>query len=178
MENSVQHGEDLLAARRHGCLDTIRVSTRRHSPCLLRAAWKEGWFMRKLDNKKSSCRIVLSSQQFRIPNKHGELRATRRSPPCSSASPPCRTEKTSVQHHAAPVERASTAGNSGWFRGTVKVVPFGDSLVIVGGSKAEIPLEKTITLSSLIAPKLVRSLYIFAHFKLEVCFPTDHSIVN
>ncbi|CAI9767251.1 unnamed protein product [Fraxinus pennsylvanica] len=51
---------------------------------------------------------------------------------------------------------ASTAGNSGWFRGTVKAVPSGDSLVIVGGSKAEIPPEKTITLSSLIAPKLAR----------------------
>ncbi|CAA3011936.1 staphylococcal nuclease domain-containing 1-like [Olea europaea subsp. europaea] len=51
---------------------------------------------------------------------------------------------------------ASTAGNSGWFRGIVKAVPSGDSLVIVGGSKAEIPPEKTITLSSLIAPKLAR----------------------
>ncbi|XP_022872818.1 ribonuclease TUDOR 2-like [Olea europaea var. sylvestris] len=51
---------------------------------------------------------------------------------------------------------ASTAGNSGWFRGIVKAVPSGDSLVIVGGSEAEIPPEKTITLSSLIAPKLAR----------------------
>lgn len=37
----------------------------------------------------------------------------------------------------------------------MKAVPSGDSLVIVGSSKADIPPEKTITLSSLIAPKLV-----------------------
>ncbi|KAI8008633.1 hypothetical protein LOK49_LG07G02059 [Camellia lanceoleosa] len=34
--------------------------------------------------------------------------------------------------------------------GKVKVVPFGDSLLIMGSAKAEIPLEKTITLSSLL----------------------------
>lgn len=51
---------------------------------------------------------------------------------------------------------ASTAGATGWLRGKVKAVPSGDSLVIVGSSKAEIPPEKTITLSSLIAPKLAR----------------------
>ncbi|KAL3655116.1 Translin-1 [Castilleja foliolosa] len=49
---------------------------------------------------------------------------------------------------------ASTAGATGWLRGTVKAVPSGDSLVIMGNSKAEIPPEKTITLSSLMAPKL------------------------
>ncbi|KAL3835431.1 hypothetical protein ACJIZ3_010167 [Penstemon smallii] len=47
---------------------------------------------------------------------------------------------------------ASTA--AGWLRGVVKGVPSGDSLVIMGNSKAEIPPEKTITLSSLMAPKL------------------------
>ncbi|CAL5353234.1 unnamed protein product [Camellia sinensis] len=35
-------------------------------------------------------------------------------------------------------------------RGQVKVVPSGDSFVIMGSTKAEIPLEKTITLSSLL----------------------------
>ncbi|CAA0811227.1 TUDOR-SN protein 1 [Striga hermonthica] len=49
---------------------------------------------------------------------------------------------------------ASTAGATGWLRGIVKGVPSGDSLVIMGNSKAEIPPEKTITLSSLMAPKL------------------------
>ncbi|RRT66319.1 hypothetical protein B296_00037893 [Ensete ventricosum] len=50
---------------------------------------------------------------------------------------------------------ASTAGATGWLRGKVKAVPSGDSLVIMGSTKAEIPPEKTITLSSLIAPRLV-----------------------
>ncbi|GER54141.1 staphylococcal nuclease domain-containing protein, partial [Striga asiatica] len=52
------------------------------------------------------------------------------------------------------VVMASTAGATGWLRGIVKGVPSGDSLVIMGNSKAEIPPEKTITLSSLMAPKL------------------------
>ncbi len=51
---------------------------------------------------------------------------------------------------------ASTAGSTGWLRGKVKAVPSGDSLVIMGSTKAEIPPEKTITLSSLIAPRLAR----------------------
>ncbi|KAL6996806.1 Translin-1 [Sarracenia purpurea var. burkii] len=51
---------------------------------------------------------------------------------------------------------ASTAGATGWLRGRVKAVPSGDSLVIMGSSKAEIPPEKTITLSSLVAPRLAR----------------------
>ncbi|XAR50415.1 Micrococcal nuclease [Bertholletia excelsa] len=51
---------------------------------------------------------------------------------------------------------ASTAGATGWLRGKVKAVPSGDSLVIMGSTKAEIPPEKTITLSSLIAPRLAR----------------------
>ncbi|XP_073036782.1 ribonuclease TUDOR 1-like [Primulina eburnea] len=41
-----------------------------------------------------------------------------------------------------------------WYRGRVKAVPSGDSLVIMGNSKAEIPPERSITLSSLMAPKL------------------------
>ncbi|URE46438.1 Staphylococcal nuclease domain-containing protein [Musa troglodytarum] len=51
---------------------------------------------------------------------------------------------------------ASTAGATGWLRGKVKAVPSGDSLVIMGSTKAEIPPEKTVTLSSLIAPRLAR----------------------
>ncbi|XP_059644882.1 ribonuclease TUDOR 1-like [Cornus florida] len=51
---------------------------------------------------------------------------------------------------------ASKAGATGWLRGRVKAVPSGDSLVIMGSTKAEIPPEKTITLSSLIAPRLAR----------------------
>ncbi|KAL0425189.1 UNVERIFIED_CONTAM: Ribonuclease TUDOR 1 [Sesamum radiatum] len=49
---------------------------------------------------------------------------------------------------------ASTAGATGWLRGIVKAVPSGDCLVIMGNTKAEIPPEKTVTLSSLMAPKL------------------------
>ncbi|XP_052182373.1 ribonuclease TUDOR 1-like [Diospyros lotus] len=51
---------------------------------------------------------------------------------------------------------ASTAGATGWLRGRVKAVPSGDSMVIMGSTKADIPPEKTITLSSLIAPRLAR----------------------
>ncbi|CAA6659682.1 unnamed protein product [Spirodela intermedia] len=51
---------------------------------------------------------------------------------------------------------ASTAGATGWLRGKVKSVSSGDCLVIMGSSKSEIPPEKTITLSSLIAPRLAR----------------------
>ncbi|RWW27292.1 hypothetical protein BHE74_00026577 [Ensete ventricosum] len=50
---------------------------------------------------------------------------------------------------------ASAAGATGWLRGKVKAVPSGDCLVIMGSTKADIPPEKTITLSSLIAPRLV-----------------------
>ncbi|KAG6383090.1 hypothetical protein SASPL_157160 [Salvia splendens] len=49
---------------------------------------------------------------------------------------------------------ASAPGATGWLRGTVKAVSSGDCLVIMGNTKAEIPPEKTITLSSLMAPKL------------------------
>ncbi|KAG9150885.1 hypothetical protein Leryth_003009 [Lithospermum erythrorhizon] len=51
---------------------------------------------------------------------------------------------------------ASTAGATGWLRGRVKAVTSGDCLVIMGNTKAEIPPEKTITLSSLVAPRLAR----------------------
>lgn len=47
---------------------------------------------------------------------------------------------------------------SGWLRGVVKEVPSGDTVVIAAGAKpGAIPAEKRITLSSVIAPKLVRS---------------------
>ncbi|KAF9671798.1 hypothetical protein SADUNF_Sadunf12G0086100 [Salix dunnii] len=53
---------------------------------------------------------------------------------------------------------ATTAGATGWYRGRVKLVPSGDSLVImaVTSNKSGPPPEKTITLSSLIAPRLAR----------------------
>ncbi|KAH7296655.1 hypothetical protein KP509_26G032900 [Ceratopteris richardii] len=43
-----------------------------------------------------------------------------------------------------------------WLKGTVKAVPSGDSLVIMGNVASGPPPEKTITLSSLIAPRLAR----------------------
>jgi len=46
---------------------------------------------------------------------------------------------------------------SGWINGKVKAVPSGYTLVIMGRAKAEtLPPEKSITLSSIIAPRLVR----------------------
>ncbi|KAH9328340.1 hypothetical protein KI387_000448 [Taxus chinensis] len=51
---------------------------------------------------------------------------------------------------------ASAAPASGWLRGKVKAVPSGDSLLIMGSAKTELPPEKTITLASIIAPKLAR----------------------
>ncbi len=45
---------------------------------------------------------------------------------------------------------------TGWLRGTVKEVVSGDTLVIAGTTKPGVVApEKRITLSSLIAPKLV-----------------------
>ena len=46
---------------------------------------------------------------------------------------------------------------TGWLKGTVKAVPSGDSLLIMGSVKGGPPPEKTITLAGLIAPKLVRT---------------------
>ncbi|KAL2643329.1 hypothetical protein R1flu_010916 [Riccia fluitans] len=43
-----------------------------------------------------------------------------------------------------------------WLKGTVKAVPSGDSLLIMGNTKSGPPPEKTITLASIIAPKLAR----------------------
>ncbi|KAG6481964.1 ribonuclease TUDOR 2-like [Zingiber officinale] len=51
---------------------------------------------------------------------------------------------------------ATATATAGWLRGKVKAVPSGDSLVIMGNTKAAIPPEKTITLSSLITPRLAR----------------------
>jgi staphylococcal nuclease domain-containing protein 1 len=51
---------------------------------------------------------------------------------------------------------ASNTGASGWLRGKVKAVTSGDCLLIMGSTKAEIPPEKSITLSYLMAPRLVR----------------------
>ncbi|GLT83908.1 hypothetical protein SLE2022_021720 [Rubroshorea leprosula] len=53
---------------------------------------------------------------------------------------------------------SSTAVATGWLRGRVKAVPSGDSLVIMAMSnnRPGPPPEKTVTLSSLIAPRLAR----------------------
>jgi hypothetical protein len=43
-----------------------------------------------------------------------------------------------------------------WLRGVVKEVPSGDTVVVAAGAKpGQVPAEKRITLSSLVAPKLV-----------------------
>ena len=44
---------------------------------------------------------------------------------------------------------------AGWLRGVVKECPSADTLVIMGAVKSGIPPEKRLTLSSVIAPKLV-----------------------
>eukprot|EP00252_Welwitschia_mirabilis_P024927 TRINITY_DN7610_c0_g1_i1.p1 TRINITY_DN7610_c0_g1~~TRINITY_DN7610_c0_g1_i1.p1 ORF type:complete len:993 (+),score=268.32 TRINITY_DN7610_c0_g1_i1:311-3289(+) len=51
---------------------------------------------------------------------------------------------------------AAASSMTGWYKGRVKAVPSGDCLLIMANSKAELPLEKTITLSYIIAPKLAR----------------------
>lgn len=55
----------------------------------------------------------------------------------------------------AVLNMASTTSALVWFRGKVKAVPSGDSLLIMASIKTELPPEKTITLAHLIAPKLV-----------------------
>ncbi|KAM2075632.1 hypothetical protein ACFX1T_038489 [Malus domestica] len=53
---------------------------------------------------------------------------------------------------------ASSTASTGWYRGRVKAVPSGDSLVVMAltANKTGPPPERTITLSSLMAPKLAR----------------------
>ncbi|KAL9229368.1 hypothetical protein vseg_004842 [Gypsophila vaccaria] len=52
---------------------------------------------------------------------------------------------------------AATATQGRWLRGRVKAVPSGDTLVIMGVTKADtIPPEKMVTLASVIAPRLAR----------------------
>ncbi|KAG7951287.1 hypothetical protein I3843_12G000300 [Carya illinoinensis] len=53
---------------------------------------------------------------------------------------------------------SSTAGVAGWYKGKVKAVPSGDCLVIMAmtANRPGPPPEKTLTLSSLIAPRLAR----------------------
>ncbi|XP_071731814.1 ribonuclease TUDOR 2-like [Rutidosis leptorrhynchoides] len=51
---------------------------------------------------------------------------------------------------------AQPAAKSGWLRGRVKAVSSGDTLVIMGITKAEIPPEKTVVLAHLSAPRLAR----------------------
>ncbi|KAL9241835.1 hypothetical protein vseg_015899 [Gypsophila vaccaria] len=52
---------------------------------------------------------------------------------------------------------AAVATQGRWLRGKVKAVPSGDTLVIMGMTKADsIPPEKMVTLASIIAPRLAR----------------------
>ncbi|OIT07317.1 PREDICTED: ribonuclease TUDOR 1-like [Nicotiana attenuata] len=51
---------------------------------------------------------------------------------------------------------AAPAETIRWLKGRVKAIPSGDTLVIMGSSKAEIPPEKTINLAHLSAPRLAR----------------------
>ncbi|KAK5777268.1 nuclease domain-containing 1 [Gossypium arboreum] len=53
---------------------------------------------------------------------------------------------------------APAAGRTGWYKGRVKAVPSGDSLVVtaMASNRPGPPPEKTITLASLIAPRLAR----------------------
>ncbi|KAJ1410426.1 SNase-like, OB-fold superfamily [Sesbania bispinosa] len=63
---------------------------------------------------------------------------------------------------------STTTGATGWYRGRVKAVPSGDYLVIVAvaSSKPGPMPEKTITLSSLMAPRLTM-LMSHLHGKVE-----------
>lgn len=54
-----------------------------------------------------------------------------------------------------------TGPANGWLRGVIKEVPSGDTVVITGPVKSGIPPEKRLTLSSLLAPKLVGALEYF-----------------
>ncbi|KAI3684387.1 hypothetical protein L6452_33610 [Arctium lappa] len=51
---------------------------------------------------------------------------------------------------------AQAVASSGWLRGRVKAAASGDTLVIMGFTKAEIPPEKTIVLAHLSSPRLAR----------------------
>lgn len=80
------------------------------------------------------------------------------------------------QYKKAVEMASSTAAATGWYRGRVKAVPSGDSLVIMAltANKAGPPPERTITLSSLMAPKLVKQITSLSvpstHVFLVSCF--------
>lgn len=60
----------------------------------------------------------------------------------------------------------SKGGATGWYSAKVKAVPSGDALVLTAKSsnKPGPPPERTITLSSLIAPRLVNANFFASHF--------------
>lgn len=70
-------------------------------------------------------------------------------------------------------EMAAPAAGGQWYRGKVKAVPSGDSLVVTALSalKAGPPRDKTLTLSSVIAPRLVilQFLYLAYVYMLQLC---------
>lgn len=58
------------------------------------------------------------------------------------------------------------SGTTAWLRGRVKAVPSGDCIVIMAIGNTDLPLEKTITLASIMAPKLVG---LHRHHKINIC---------
>lgn len=71
------------------------------------------------------------------------------------------------------VVMAAPAETIRWLKGRVKAVPSGDTLVIIGSSKAEIPPEKTINLAHLGAPRLVimnSSFFVVLYLHCNTCF--------
>lgn len=70
------------------------------------------------------------------------------------------------------------AAGGGWYRARVKAVPSGDSLVITALSNPNPgpPREKTLTLSSIITPRLVIILYLQCCMWLE-CYSTFSNLL-
>ena len=61
---------------------------------------------------------------------------------------------------------------TGWLRGTVKEVVSGDTLVIMGPPRGGPPPEKRLTLASLIAPRMVRSVAACAQLYGDSTYPS------
>ena len=62
---------------------------------------------------------------------------------------------------------ASAVASSGWKRGKVKAVPSGDTLLIMDSVPGDaVPPEKSLTLSGIIATRLVRS-HVHPHIQIS-----------
>ncbi|KAL7239048.1 hypothetical protein ACSBR2_005028 [Camellia fascicularis] len=86
-----------------------------------------------------------------------------------------REDESCASCHCFPCFPLTSLGNNSrsYFhcRGKVKVVPSGDSLVIIGSTKAEIPPEKTITLSSLLLQDWPVEVVLDVIFKVDYTVP-------